>query len=74
MVAATRDNSGADLLRHGEHNMTRSIVRKADHLDHWNLVGLLPIRMRAWLFSYVDQDDYNFYFRESFRRGYRRQL
>jgi hypothetical protein len=67
---------GADLLRHGVNYGYDEGYRagKADHLDHWafNYRDSYAYQDASFGYSgyYVDRDDYNFYFREGFRRGY----
>jgi hypothetical protein len=67
---------GADLLRHAVNNGYDEGVRSgiADRRDRWvfNYRDSFAYQDANFGYAgyYVDRDDYNFYFREGFRRGY----
>jgi uncharacterized membrane protein YdfJ with MMPL/SSD domain len=67
---------GVDVLRQAVNLGYQQGLRAgdADRIDHWDANYRTSVAYRdanvGYAGSYVDQDDYNYYFREGFRRGY----
>jgi hypothetical protein len=75
-TARQTNQYGADVLRQAVNDGYQEGVQtgKADRADHWKSNYQSSIAYRdanyGYTGNYVDQADYNYYFRQGFRRGY----